>query len=215
MLLSAPILVSREARVAADHSAQVSPPILIGLGERLRQRAKPHQLVVRRQKRTLQRSLFCTNDVFPSAQREEAMIAACDELRAILEADTIRELLRGPMSEHLRAYVATVKASALGAVDDVADAQIAQRLRRTVAHQDRRFTPRAITASMLATPIRVHAELEADVGAVVGGEDRTRVVLEDFEARFGRFVREVFDLRREPRIRRIRDRTQRHASNID
>jgi hypothetical protein len=69
-----------------------------------------------------------------------------------------------------------------------------------------------IAARMLAASIGVDAEFEAQIGAVVARQDRARVVLVNLEARFGRFGGQVLHLRRQPRVGRVRDRTQRHAS---
>src|SRR2546421_105722 len=50
------------------------------------------------------------------------------------------------------------------AEEDVADAHLADRPPRHVGVQDRRVGLHAVGAAMLATPVRVQAEAEADVG---------------------------------------------------
>src|SRR5260221_5478753 len=66
---------------------------------------------------------------------------------------------------------------------------------------------------MKTSSIRVHAPTEADVGAVVAGEDLARVVFVDLELRV-RDLGEVLDLRRQPRIGWIRNWTHAaHARN--
>ena len=94
-------------------------------------------------------------DVLPAARREKAVIAAGDELRAVLEYHAIRGLDASPVVEHARAHVAPVGAAALRAVDLVADLQPVEPLLAAVRHEDRRVAPQTVRASMSAAAIRV------------------------------------------------------------
>jgi len=72
------------------------------------------------------------------------------------------------------------------AEEDVADAHRADRPPRHVSVQNLRLGPCAINAAVLTTSVRVQAEAEADVGAVVLGQDRAaRVAVEDGGRRRG------------------------------
>src|SRR6267143_4683214 len=103
----------------------------------------------------------------------------------------------------------SVPAARHGPVNDVSDAQVSESARRPVTHQDGRVARHAIGAGMEASPVRVDAPGESDVGAVVVREDLARVVLIDFEAR-RRGLFEVLDLGGGPRVGRVGDRLQ-HA----
>src|SRR5581483_2117625 len=71
----------------------------------------------------------------------------------------------------------------------------------------------AVGARVVAAAIRVDAPAEAEVGAVVGGEDVARVVFVDLELRRRDLV-EVLHLARGPRVGRVRDGTHQHATTM-
>src|SRR5438309_8734029 len=81
-------------------------------------------------------------------------------------------------------------------------------------HQDRRVAGEAVSTSMKTSAVRVDAPAEADVGAVVVGEDLAGVVLVDLELG-GRDLVEVLHFRREPWIGRIGDRPRDHPPSMD
>src|SRR5579864_493932 len=74
----------------------------------------------------------------------------------------------------------------------------------------------AICAPVEAATVRVYAPREADVRAVVMGEDNARVVLVDFERRVRSLAVQVLDFAGRPGVRRVREGAKRrgHAQSL-
>src|SRR6478736_5154928 len=104
------------------------------------------------------------------------MIGPSNQLRAILQTHAVGGFDHTPAREHGRLHVAPVPATTRSTVDRIADSQAGQLSRRTIRHQDRRFTPKTITATMTATSVRINGLLEWDVWRVVGVDDLARVL---------------------------------------
>src|SRR5262249_43867849 len=90
------------------------------------------------------------------------------------------------------------------AVDLVADPEVLEPLGATVSSQDRRVADQTITTGMEASPVRIDAEPEADVGRVVLAQDRFRLFLVDLELGRRRLA-EPFRVDGIPGIRRVGD----------
>ena len=61
----------------------------------------------------------------------------------------------------------------------------------------------AVRAGVHAAPVRVHAEVEPDVGTVVGREDSLRAVVPDVDGRPRVVLLEVLERGRGERVRRV------------
>src|SRR5262249_43042443 len=72
----------------------------------------------------------------------------------------------------------------------------------------------AVCAGVHASPVGVHAEVEADVGAVVGGEDPLRRVVPDVDRGPGVVILEVLERRRGEGVRRIGPGRGFHPSTV-
>src|SRR6266511_5582312 len=120
------IRVRAYVSIAADQSAQVATPI-VGRLERSRgESTGAHQLVVCSQVRPPEPTLLATRDVLPAAIAEKPMVAAGDELCAVLESDSVCRLERRPVVENAGGHETAVDAASLGAVDLVADSHLRQ-----------------------------------------------------------------------------------------
>src|SRR5918992_2093364 len=106
------------------------------------------------------------------------MISAGDEACPVPQGYAVRRLEHAPVREHARLCIAAVSSVPDGAVDLVPDAHVFEIRSSSVGHQDRRVARHAIGATMTASPVRVDARVEADVGAVVAGDDGAGVVPE-------------------------------------
>src|ERR671917_2301721 len=104
------------------------------------------------------------------------MISAGDEACPVPQGYAVRRLEHAPVREHARLCIAAVSSVPDGAVDLVPDAHVFEIRSSSVGHQDRRVARHAIGATMTASPVRVDARVEADVGAVVAGDDGARVI---------------------------------------
>src|SRR5437588_10365279 len=135
MDLSVPIGVRAHVAVAADHSAEVPKSIVVGLTGWLRDDPRSQQLVVGGEEGTLVRAVLGAGHVLPPSVREEAMVTACDELRAIFEPDAVRVLHRPPAREDSSLREVVVLRPRHGAVDVVANPKVGQLLGSTVAHE--------------------------------------------------------------------------------
>src|SRR5580765_549590 len=104
------------------------------------------------------------------------MIGPSNQLRAILQTHAVGGFDHTPAREHGRLHVAPVPATTRSTVNRIADSQAGQLSRRTIRHQDRRFTQKTISATMTATSVRINGLLEGDVWRVVGVDDLARVL---------------------------------------
>src|SRR5207249_8107061 len=128
------------APVAADQAAQVPAPVGGGLLRRLGEAAGAHEGVAGRQVRTSpQPAEPAPGDVPPPVLGQEAVIAAADELGAVLEEDTVGGLDRGPVRQYGGADVFAAVVPAGRSVDLVPGPQLSQRPGLAVRHQDRRL----------------------------------------------------------------------------
>src|SRR5688572_3798111 len=121
--------------------------------------------------------MFRADDVLPAAARQEAMIAAADELGAVLQRDAERRLARHPMVEHLRDHIPAISALAHRTVDLLARPHMADGTRAAVAHQDFCIARYTVSAGMGAAAIWVDRPLERDVRA--GGHAVERALAPD------------------------------------
>ena len=92
------------------------------------------------------------------------MIAAPDQLGAVLQDDPVAGLDRGPVGQHRGDRIPTVDAIPDRAVDLVSGAHLGQRLGAAVRHQDGRLALQAVRARMLAAAVRVDGPPERHPG---------------------------------------------------
>ncbi len=94
-------------------------------------------------------------DVFPTAAGEKAVVAAGDQLGAVLEGDAVGGLARLPQIDNLGRDVASVRTAAFGAVHMIACADVPHRSGAAVGHQDRGVTRQAVDARVTAAAVDV------------------------------------------------------------
>src|SRR4051812_17730233 len=99
------------------------------------------------------------------------MVSAGNELSTIFEANAVCGLDDAPVRQDPRFHVATIPTSSRRAVDFIPDTYILQLSRASVGHQNRRFTPSAVDATMLAALIRVERLRETDVRRLIARDD--------------------------------------------
>src|SRR5262249_47274069 len=128
------VLVRFQMSVTADHARQIPAPVVGRWLLRSAEGARPHQLVVRREMRSL--PTLALADELPTAFGQEPVITARDQLRAVGERDAIAGLLCLPMSEDTRLDVVTVPTTPLRTVDLVADSQLGDRPRCAAGEKD-------------------------------------------------------------------------------
>src|SRR6202521_5867199 len=128
-------------RVAADHAAEVTATIFVILQRALCKRARAHQLVVCCEMRPLLRAPYIVRDKFPAALGQESVITTRYQSGAVFKDRSIRGLDAAPMGKHFRSCISPILAIESGTVDFVANSQLRQRQRSTVAHQNWRVTP--------------------------------------------------------------------------
>lgn len=155
-LLAGGSRVRPEIRVAADHSAQIAEPVVRVLLRRSGEPSCPHQLVITRQVRASVGAVLRAGDVLPSAVAQESVIAACDQLSAVLQADAISWLGRFPVRQHFRRDVPTIGALDFRAVNGIADAYVPNRLGAPICHENWRFAVYAIGARMTASSVGIY-----------------------------------------------------------
>ena len=148
--------------VAANHAAEIPALVVLGRPRGLRERSGPHQLAVERQVRPSQRSLLRSGHVLPSTPGEKAVIAARDQLRAVLEQRAIGGLADHPVVDHLGPHVSPVLAASHRPVDLIPRLQMTDLPGPAGGQQDRGVAPYAVNARMRATPIWVHRPFERD-----------------------------------------------------
>src|SRR5439155_22196282 len=175
--------------------------------------ADTEQRVPDGQIRTPIRSRHLSAHIFPAAFGQESVVTASDEGGAIFKCDPECSFRRLPMRENRSAHVPPVSATRNGSVDHVTDANVREWECGPITHQNRRVARQAATTRMKTSPVRVHAPAEADVRAIVVGEDLAGVVLVDLELRRRDLV-EVLHFRREPRIGWVRDGPREHPESM-
>ena len=156
--------IAAQVTIAANHAAEVAAPVFDRVLGRLREPARPHQLVVDGQERPPQRTVLRAGHVLPAPLGEEAVVAAGNQLGPVRQRDPVGGFDRGPVREDRRDRVPPVVTAADGAVDRVADANVGQGFGVPVRHQDRRFAGAAVTACMLAAPVGVDRPTEGHPG---------------------------------------------------
>ena len=127
------------------------------------------EMVLDRQVRALASWDWIVGHVLPPATGEEAVVAARDQLGAVLEGGAEGRLVaRRPVVEYLGRHVAAVAATRLGAVDDVAGSDLGQALLSSVGHEDLGLADCAVGAGMGAAAVGVDGVAEGHPG---GGRD--------------------------------------------
>src|SRR4051812_35393165 len=106
----------------------------------------------------------CARHVLPAATGQKAVVATRDDLGAIFEGYAICPLNGRPMVENLGRGVPAVTPSSDSAVHAVAGANLAERPRATIRHEDGRVASHAIAARVGASPIRVYGPSEGELG---------------------------------------------------
>jgi hypothetical protein len=116
------------------------------------------------------------------------------------------------MRQDFRLDVSAIVTEKACPVDLLADAKVRERPGPAVSHEDRRVSGLAIRASMETSAVRIDAEAEGEIGAVVLRDDRARLLFEDLELHFRR-LSEPFRVSGFPGVGRIGD-PSRHAPTI-
>ncbi len=101
-------------------------------------------------------------DVLEAAPGQEAVVAAGDQLGAVLELDPVAGLDRPPVIEDFGLGVSALGAFARGSVDAIAGPQVGQRAWPAVGQQDRRLPFQAVGAGMGAAAVWVDGPGERD-----------------------------------------------------
>src|SRR5205823_6216004 len=156
------VRIVTDMTVTADHAAEVTPSIVRVVVRRQSEPTRAHQLVLERQMRAAKRPPLRPSHMFPATIAQESVIAAGQEFGPVLQRHPVCRLYRRPLVEHIGDDVTAIGAAADGPVDVIARAHVADRLRPTIAHQDRNFTAYAIRTRMTASPVRVDRVLEGD-----------------------------------------------------
>ena len=159
-------------------------------------------MVVRGQVRSSKTTVFATRYTFPTAICQEAMVRADNELRSVLQFDSICRLDATPMIEYRSLHIAAISADSLRSIDLVSDLDFGERFRSPVAHQDRCVTTGAVRARMETSSIGVDGEAEPDIGTIVFRDDRAGFFFEDFQLSCRRFS-EPLGVDRVPWVRRV------------
>jgi len=133
--------------------------------------------------RPLQGTTLSSGHVLPATIAQEAVIAAGDELGAILQRHPVRGLNRLPVGQHRRVHVPAVVAAADRPVDFVTGPQVSQWLRPAVSHQDRRLSRKAVNATMATAPVGIDGPAERNPGGLRHPvDDAARMDLEERHA---------------------------------
>src|SRR5579859_765679 len=162
---NAPIVrIVPDSPVSVDHATEVSTPVGEGVLRRLGEATDAHQLVVDGQERTLHRALLGPSHMLPAALGQKAVVAAADQLGAVLQDNPVSGLDRGPVCKHRCQRVPVVVATLHRAVDLVANPHVCQWLCPAVCHQNRRLPLGTIDTAMLTSPVWVYRPLEGHAG---------------------------------------------------
>jgi hypothetical protein len=181
-----PVGVRPGGAVAADHAAQIPPLVVrtvVGPG---REAPGAEQAVVDRQVSALHLAPLGVGHVLPAAVGQKTVIAARDQLRAVLERRPVGPADGRPVVQHLRRDIAPVNTPTHGAVDEVAGSDLGHRFGGSVAHQYRGLATETISTRMTATPVGIDGVPEGH-GALRGHrvDDGPRVDLEKLQAGVG------------------------------
>ncbi|MGA8706111.1 MAG: hypothetical protein WB646_03885 [Steroidobacteraceae bacterium] len=109
-------------RVAANHSTEVTAPVIVIMLRRLGELPDAHEFVVGRQMWPAQRALPSTRHMLPAPLREKTMIAAGDDFGTILERDAMRGLDGAPVREYGGSDIAPVPAVASRTINGITEA---------------------------------------------------------------------------------------------
>src|SRR6185437_15667096 len=99
----------------------------------------------------------------PASFRQEPMIAAGNELRAILEQHPVGRLDDAPMRQHPCLGISPVISTAHSTVDLASNINLRERSCAPIAHQNWSIATHTINTRMTASPIRVDRLLERNV----------------------------------------------------
>src|SRR3972149_5084365 len=91
----------------------------------------------------------------PAGFGEDPGARACDEARAIFKGYPTSRLDGAPMREYACLHVSPVPAAAHRAVEHVAGADLRERTRAAVSHEDRRVAREAVNTTVLAAAVGV------------------------------------------------------------
>src|SRR5678815_3717838 len=147
--------IGLQRRITADQAAQVTTSVFIAIQGPFREGPGAHQLVVDRQVRSTRSTALRSRDVLPATVGQEAMIAARDKRRSVLQRGSIRRLDAAPMGQDAGLGVAPVETITRRAINLVAGSQLRHRSRLSVSHQNWRIPMEAERTSMLASAIRI------------------------------------------------------------
>src|SRR5207302_1222281 len=157
--------------IAPHDAAQVAATVIGALDRTRSKGANAHELVAGREIRPLR-----AGNEFPAALGKEPVVAASDELGAILERHAESRLYDAPVREHARFHIAAIPAIALGAINGVAYFELCDSSCCAVRHEYRRVARDTVDAAVLASPIRVDRRAEPHVRRVVVREDGARAL---------------------------------------
>jgi hypothetical protein len=130
------ILLRPDVGIATDQAAQVSAPIVGPVLGRLGEPPCPDELIVQGQMRPPRGAALGAGHMLPAAMCEKAVVAARDQLCAVLEGDAVGGLDGRPMGKDLGNRIAAIVALANRAIDVVALANVGQSLCAPVPHKD-------------------------------------------------------------------------------
>ena len=171
------VRVGADVPVASNHAAEVSAAIVGRMERGGGELTDAHQLAVQCQMWPL--PMLQIGNVFPAAAREEAVIAAGDELGAVLQDHPVRRLEGRPPIKHLGDGEAPIHTLAHRPVDGVAGLDVGEHLRPPIRHEDLGVAADAVNARMTASPVRIDRPAERHarrLGHLVQGRLRPHFV---------------------------------------
>jgi len=178
-----PLIRRPPGRLNESEAGQVTGSIILVICWGHRESPGAHELVVECHVWPSSPALLGPDHMLPSPISQEAVIFARDELRSVLERDSIRRPRRSPVIEHFGDCVPAGGTSTNRPVDAITRSDFDDRLRSPVGHQDRGVAAQAVRARMRASSVRVDRVAEGD--RALGTDlvdDRARAYAEELEA---------------------------------
>src|SRR4051812_38735515 len=148
-----PIEVLANVGIAPKHPAEIAAAVIVVLRRTFGKLAGAHQLVVQGQERTSKGTILLAGDVFPSAVRQEPVIAARDQLGAVFENRPVCGFDDAPMIEYLRLRIPPPSVPKHRAVNLVPRTYFGHGTCAPIPHQNGRVSPGAVSAPMAASAI--------------------------------------------------------------
>ncbi len=170
------VVIRTEKAVSTNNSTKITEAVVAIFLDLRRKPSGPHQFVVDGQVRSSSAALLGSGDVLPATVRQKTMIRSGNQTSVVFESDSASRLDDAPMGQNLSLDVATISANSLRAVNPVTNFQLGDRPGCTVRHQHRRVTTDAVDAAVRAASIRIDGLTEPDIGRVVAGDDRARLL---------------------------------------